>query len=509
MGLYLAIDPLSFLALLQKGITMFLIFIVLIACSLQAQDIPDKFLGETVQSAWSSIQHNINTFFIPHSISIAADSNLSVFQKLFRQTVTFTQNSTNYLTELAQATLEKSKEQMLSLEEVAQHFIHTLEKSGNDGMKLLLQQTLDVDLDALLPTISNIQTHLSALNNNIPALEKSTVQPEIYELLNYLDITHANALSLQKAGISSTASSLTAYAMSGKEDNLTKAFMHMYYAYPTIISHINALHIPQAGLIAHTIFNISSELIEQITLMHQASGKIGSILVDKALVHPLDILKNKVRKLGNSLEFVTSTQPIIVISAPSTHDMLLEILKTFLWRGGFSLKSVALDKIERIMAIKKPMELQIQKMMTHMQTLYQTSSQWKDRLQRQFIAALKESPLTNIPQAPKILLDLLENETAILKTELSNVLFDSLVLVHQISDGVALCSSLFDCINKCMGATARHPFINRDIVRGLEFISEDVLSFTNSIINVREALKEYNPIPFRSDEDILSFDYFG
>ncbi len=326
------------------------------------------------------------------------------------------------------------------------------------------------------------------------------IRPQIQELIDYLNVTQQNALVLQKAGILKLSSKLSSAAMFGKEHKLVNTFKQLYNVYPTVIDKIGRLPINDIGKIAHSVFNNSSELIEQILLLHNSTGKIGHILLNDALARPLDHLKNQVRKLGNAMEFVTSTEPVIVLAPPTTTEALLEILKTFIWRGGFSLKDIALEKVEKLVALINPLENQIQSIIENVKNFQVVLKKFQPRLHKLFVTKLKESPLTTIPLAPKVLLDLLEQEIEIVKNKLVVMLHKSMVLIHQISDGVSISASLLDCIDKFMGATREKQFIHEDIIRGIGFIAEDTVGFTTIIINITEALKEYNPIPLKDEE---------
>lgn len=341
------------------------------------------------------------------------------------------------------------------------------------------------------------------LQKTVPRLEQAELIPQVNELIKYLEQTQRTAIDLQKAGIAKISAKLAAHTVSSKEHPLVTKFKQLYNVYPTIITSVNELKIPAAGHIAHSAFNATSELVEQIISLHDSTGKIGPVLIDDALIHPLDSLKNQVRKLGNAAEFVTSTRPVIVVAPPTTSTALMEILKTFIWRGGFSLKKVAQEKIRQLTGLIPPIKMQVKLLKKRARNFKQILAEFQPRLHAQFVAKLKENPLANIPLAPKLLLELLEQEIEIVKSKLVVIMHASLVLTYRVSHGIGLCSSLLECMNQCMGATDEQPFIHRDIIRGVSFVSQDAVGFTNIIINVTEALKEYNPIPFKDElEDI-------
>jgi hypothetical protein len=472
-----------------------------------AHDIPDRFLGQSVTAVWGNIHASIASFFEKEdkpNLHVApkpgTEVNISPFQKLFRHSISFTNNTANILSDLASHIIDEAKEKLYTVDQAADRFIERIEDAGSALMKTMLNQTLDVDLDLLMPSLQKIRAYIRKLQKTVPLLEDAAIRPQIDDLLAYLETTQKNALDIQKAGMMKLSAKLASNVMFGKEHKLVHTFKQLYGVYPTAIEKINDLKINDAGKIAHRAFNNASELVEQMVLLHDSTGKIGHILIDDALVHPLDSLKNKIRKLGNAIEFVTSTEPVVVVAPPTTTDALLEILKTFVWRGGFSLKEVTIKKVEHLVALIKPIEKQIKSLVKKLKNFRQILSEFQPRLHKQFVAKLKESPLTNIPLAPKVLLDVLEQEIEIVKTKLVVILHASLILIYHVSDGIAFCSSLLECVNQFMGATAEEPFIHRDIIRGVGFVAQDAVSFRTTIINVTEALKEFNPIPFRDEE---------
>ncbi len=474
-----------------------------ISFSLCAHDIPDRFLGQSVTAVWGNIHASITSFFEKEE-KLAAPTpepevDISPFQKLFRHTISFTTNTANILTDFASHIIDEAQEKLYTVEQAADRFIGRIEDAGSTIMKTMLHQTLDVDLDLLMPSLQEIRAYIHKLQKTVPLLQESALKSQVDDLLAYLEITQKNAANIQKAGMMKLSAKLASSVMFNKEHKIVNQFKQLYGVYPTAIEKINDLKINDAGNIAHAAFNNTSELVEQMVLLHDSTGKIGHILIDDALVLPLDGLKNKIRKLGNAIEFVTSTKPVVVVAPPTTTDALLEILKTFVWRGGVSLKEVATEKVEHLIALIKPIEKQIKPLVKKLKNFRQVLSEFQPRLHKQFVAKLKESPLINIPLAPKVLLDLLEQEIEIVKSKLVVMLHSSLVLVYYVSDGIAVCSSLLECINQFMGATAQEPFIHRDIIRGVGFVAEDSVAFRTTLINVTEALKEFNPIPFREE----------
>ncbi len=477
---------------------------IFISFSLGAHNVPDRFLGQSVTAVWGNIHASISSFFEKEEKPAAAkpepEVDISPFQKLFRHTISFTTNTANVLTDFASHIIDEAKEKLYTVEQAADRFIGRIEDAGSTIIKTMLNQTLDVDLDLLIPSLQKIRAYIRKIQKTVPLLKGAAIRPQIDDLLTYLETTQKNAIDIQKAGMMKLSAKLASSVMFGKEHKLVNQFKQLYGVYPTAIEKINDFKINEAGNIAHRTFNNASELVEQMVFLHDATGKIGHILIDDALVHPLDSLKNKIRKLGNAVEFVTSTQPVVVVAPPTTTDALLEILKTFIWRGGLSLKEVATEKVEHLIALIKPIEGQIKPLVKKLKNFRQVLSEFQPRLHKQFVAKLKESPLTNIPLAPKVLLDLLEQEIEIVKSKLVGIAHASLVLVYHVSDGIALCSSLLECINQFMGATTEKPFIHRDIIRGVGFVAEDSVAFRTTIINITEALKEVNPIPFREQE---------
>ncbi len=478
-----------------------------LSSSLYAHDLPDRFLGQSATAIWNTIHGNITSFFEPegeaHSPAppetIEPLSDPSPFQVLFRQTITFTNNASNALTNLAAHVLDEAKEKLYTVDQAADYFIQKIENSGSTFMKVMLQETLDFDLDLLMPSFSKIKRHIRHLRQTVPRMEHAAVVEQVNQLISYLEDIQKTAVTLQKAGIATVSAKLASHAITSKEHPLVTDFNTLYNAYPTIITKLNELHIPAAGHIAHQAFNSTSELVEQIVLMHDSAGKIGSVLIDDALVHPLDSLKNQVRKLGNAAEFVTSTHPLIVVAPPTTTDALLEILKTFIWRDGFTLKETAQEKIAELNSLIPPIKAQVKLLKKRLHNFKLVMTEFQPRLHAQFVARLKESPLVTIPIAPKILFDLLEQEIEIVKSKLIVMMRASLALTYRVSRVIGIGSSLLECMNHCMGATDDQPFIHHDIIRGVGFISQDTVGFSNIIINVTEALKEYNPLPFRNE----------
>jgi len=485
--------------------------IILLSSPLLAHDIPDRFLGQSASAVWNTIHGNITSFFEPKESTLSPappetieqPHNLTPFQKLFRQTVSFTHNTSNTLTNVASQIRDEVKEKLYTVDQAADYFIQRIEDAGHTIMKGMLRETLDVDIDLLMPSFTNIKHHIHRLRQAVPQMEHAAVIDQVNQLIAYLEQAQKTASALQKAGVAKVSAKLAAHAITSKKHLLVTQFKELYAVYPTIITKLNELQIPAAGHIAHRAFNTTSELVEQIVLMHDSTGKIGPILIDNALMHPLDSLKNQVRKLGNAAEFVTSTQPLIVAAPPTTADALLEILVTFVWRDGFSLKTIAQEKIAELNSLIPPIKAQLRLLKKRSHNFKRIIAEFQPRLHAQFVAQLKESPLMNIPIAPKILLDLLEQEIEIVKSKLIVMMHASLALTYRVSRVIGIGSSLLESMNQCMGATDEQPFIHRDIIRGVGFVSQDIVGFSNIIINTAEALKEYNPIPFRDElEDV-------
>ncbi|EKD48616.1 MAG: hypothetical protein ACD_64C00224G0004 [uncultured bacterium] len=483
----------------------------LITTSLSAHEIPDRFLGQSVSAIWTTIHANITSFFEPkeHQVSppppetLEQPTVLSPFQKLFRQTISFTHNSANVLTNLASQIINEAKEKMYTTEQATDRFIQHIEHAGRSFMKTMLYQTLNVDLNRMMPSLKIIKTYMHRLQNTVPHLEQAELMPQIQELISYLEQTRETAAALQKIGVAKVSAKLAAHSFSSKEHPVVTQFKKLYATYPSLITRINNLKIPAAGAIAHNAFNTSSELIEQIIFLHDSTGKIGPVLIDDALIKPLDSLKNQVRKLGNAAEFATSTRPVIVVAPPTTSAALMEILATYIWRSGFSLQEIAQEKIRQLTSLISPIKQQVTLLKHRISNFKHMLASFQHRLHAQFVAQLKENSLVNIPLAPQLLLNLLEKEVELLKSQLIIMMHASLALTYRISHGIGLSSSLLECMNQYMGATDEQPFIHRDIIRGVQFVAQDTAGFTNIIINVVEALKEYNPIPFRDGlEDI-------
>ncbi len=109
--------------------------------SIAANDMPDRFLGQSVQAIWQSIHTNINSFFIKEespkpesdsSLSTHESKDISAFQKLFRQTITFTNNTSNSLSLFAQNVINETEDKLLTAEQAANKFIDQVEEAGTD-----------------------------------------------------------------------------------------------------------------------------------------------------------------------------------------------------------------------------------------------------------------------------------------------------------------------------------------------------------------------------------------
>ncbi len=479
------------------------IMIVSISGSLAAHTMQDRF----ITSFWHNIQTSIESHFSSEKkpsptkpCATHSELPMNAFQKLFRETITFTHDTRNILTEFAHEIIVEIKEKMLSAEEAMNRFIEKIEHGGTSIMKRILSQTLAVDLDVLIPSLHTIQEKIATLQNDIPLLNQSTLKAQAEKLIHYLHITQSDAQYLQHAGITALTSSLASHLIFGTEDILVTKFHELYHVYPTVIEKVNELKIKDAGLIVHNLFNTSSELVEDIIALHNATGKIGKIMVDDALIYPLEGLKNQIRKLGNSIEFVTSSEPVIVVAPPNSTKALLELLKTCMWSGGIALKDSALQSAQQLQKHIEPIMAKLNPLLKETKMLQRHINDMPAIIHTHFVNTLKASPAFNIPIAPTIALDALEKEIQQIKSEIIQLFHSSLFLIYHSAEAIRIGSELLSYINQFMGATKEQPFINHDIIRGIGFIAEDAVGFTTIVINISDALKAYNPILFREEE---------
>lgn len=470
------------------------IMLSLLSLSISAQDeLLYKYPHRTMSNFYEKIK---NFFHVPEikptvaleAITVAGSTLLSPFQALFRQTISFTSKTNNILCSIAETVVDETKERYYTLEQAIERFIEEIQEGGTFLINRALIETLDVDLEQFVPTLISIHQYVNELQQTISKLQNAAIIPQIEQLISLIETTQQNALDLQKAGILSLSADLASYALFSSPSPLVDKFRQLYNVYPVAIEKVEELPIIQTGLIVHSAFNLSSELIEKIVQLHDASGKIGDIFVHGELIHTLDVFKNQIRKLGNAIEFVTSTQPLIVVAPPTTTSALLQILQNCVWRGGLSLRPLVEKEIEHAVSIGEPMIKQIEAYIERVEHFLPLITHLPDRLHVNFVAALKKDPLKNIPESPLLLLELFEAEIIALKKELNAIVDQPIIFVHQLCDLLNCSVKLLSYTNTFMGSSEEQPFIHRDVVRGLGFIAQDADMLCNTIKELIKAL---------------------
>ena len=417
---------------------------------------------------------------------------LSPFQTFFRHTITFANYGKDMLSKAALAVIEKGKQGMLSTKQAGDQFIADLEKSGKYFIKHALQETLDVNLDQLVPSIEKVEEYIGRLQKAIEPLQHVRLIGQIETLIEYAQTVKQNALDLQHAGIIKVSAALAASSLIGYEQELAVKFKQLYHVYPTLIEEINNLKIAGPGIITQSIFNRVSELIEHVINLHSSTGKIGKILVQNDLINPLDTVKNQARKLGNAIDFTTRIKPVIVVAPPTTYAALIEILKTFIWRDGTNLVPIVMEDMEKIAELLKSLERKIQPLIKKLQALQTIASTIPDRIQEQFIAAIKANPLLNIPTAPLLLREILEENIHTIKLQLNSALSKSVSIISELSLMLKTSAHLLPYINEFMGATEDEPFVNPEIIRGIGFIAQDSKDISETMLKIKEGLANFS-----------------
>ena len=449
----------------------------------------------------SSFFHKIEDFFqkpaaLVSSISLPApvlfDVNiLSPFQMLFRETVSFTHSTNNALCSLAENIIQEAEDQFYTLEQASERFIEEIQLGGTYLMHRILLETLEVDLDKLIPEFMSIQQYIARLQQRVTELTTAPILTQLQDLLTLVETTQEKAERIQKEGLMRLTSQLAANAIFGTHYPLVDCFNELYAVYPTVIKKIDGLYLREIGVVTHSIFNLSSELIEQLIFFHESAGKIGTIFIHDNLISTLDISKNRIRKLGNALEFVTSTEPLIVVAPPTTTDALLQILQSCVWGDGLKLRPLMLQEIDNALKIADPLVAQIDPYTQRLERFTSLVTELPSRLHANFLNSLRESPGHNIPRSPLLLLELLEEEVAVIREELHIVIAQPINLTHQLGTLLTISTRLLTYTNSFMGSTKKQPFIHPDIIRGLGFVAEDVDGLSTIIVQLMDEIDKF------------------
>ena len=448
-----------------------------------------------------SFFHKIEDFFhkpasLVSGISLPApvlfDVNiLSPFQMLFRETVSFTHSTNNALCSLAQNVMQEAEEELYTLEQASERFIEEIQLGGTYLMHKILLETLDVDLEKLIPEFMSIHQYIATLQQRVTELTTAPIIDQLQDLLTLVETTQEKAERIQQEGLVKLSAQLASSALFGTHYPLVDCFNELYAVYPTVIQKIDRLYLRETGLVTHSIFNLSSELIEQLIFFHESAGKIGTLFIHDGLISTLDISKNRIRKLGNALEFVTSTQPLIVVAPPTTTDALIQILQSCVWGDGLKLRPLVMKEIDNALKIAEPLVAQIEPYTQRLEQFTLLVTDLPSRLHANFLNLLRESPAHNIPRSPLLLLELLEEEVAAIREELHMVIAQPINLTHQLCTLLTISSRLLTYTNSFMGSTKELPFIHPDIIRGLGFVAEDVNGLSTIIVQLMDEIDQF------------------
>ncbi len=417
---------------------------------------------------------------------------LSPFQQLFRSTITITNQASNILTNTANSVIAHAQKAHLSSAQVADQFIHDLQAIHHAFMTQALKETLDIDFTLVTSSFNAIHTYGTRLQKAIAPLEKVRLKNQLMVLTDYLAHIQKNIGDLKQAGIVKVSAALAAQALTGYEQKLVTQFKEVYTAYPTIIEHINNFKIAGPGKIMQSVFNRASELIEQIIVLHQSAGKIGTILVQKELIEPLNTIKDNLRKLGNAIDFTTTTKPLIVTSPPTTYEALVTILRNFTFEEGFQIKDLVMQDITTLTNLSETLHHKIHLLIPAVATLRASGETIIQRIQEQFMGTIKAAPARTIPRAPFLLREIVEAQVTAIKQQLNTILHYSALSINNLSEMLATTAHFLPYINQCMGATIETPFVNPTIIRGLDFIAEDTQHVSSTIEKINEGIENYS-----------------
>lgn len=438
----------------------------------------------------SSIENNISPenqllFTLP---SKSHDMQLSSFQKRFRSVVHPIDSEDSILAAAMEHAIQEANRSIFSVHELSKTFLKELESAGTDYIKKIMKQTLDVNVDSLKPAVSGIKKHIIALQQTLMPIEHLALKGQLEELSSYFFEMKDQVELLINSNFIRISAAITSGSFTGIDKELVLAFKKLFNVYPTLIKTVNKLKIKEAGLLAQHSFNESSELLEQVVILHSAAGKLGKVLIHDSLIKPIDVVKNHIRRLGNSIEFTASTSPVIVVAPPTTYGALLELFKTVAWGPGIYLKPMVEKEVELAVTLAQDMINKIEPISRYAYELESVAQNLPIAIQRDFTQAIKNSPLIQIPRAPQLLLEIVEYHIAKLKRRLNKSVTLASLLTQELSMLIASSSTLLSYVNQYMGATTEKPFVNNDIVRGIGFIAEDVDTLSFSIKDINAGL---------------------
>ncbi len=429
------------------------------------------------------------------------DEQLSLFQQLFRESITYTHHKTNIFINALYELQQDASANLISFEKIGDTFITKLQAQKRLFITTAFEQILDVDLNMITPLIQEIYRSLEAITASINALEKTTLKHQSTHLAQLLTTLQSDIKYCQGKPIATLIAIASLPSSTGKEKNIKGALKRIHNIYPEIISSINNLELEVMGNTLQTITNTISVLLEKLVLLHRASGALGKILIEPELVTPIDILKNNIRKIGNTIEFTMATKPLIVIAPPSTHEAVVEIIKTFVLHDGIDIyatitKEITMinTQISSIMTMKKPLTSQ-------MISLKKESLNMPETIQTSFIQTIIANPTYAIPRAPQVLLELLEQRIEQIKKNIQATIINSIDCIERISVILFVSSSLCDYTGRLMGATPDKPFFNPQIVKGLGYLAEDILDMNATINLTNTAITNYHFRVIDEDEE--------
>lgn len=484
----------------MKKCTPYLLIVLLVSCQATYSATVTENMQYTFQRVMSTLRDYFYHVFGYHKTTPVTfeeptpvdTTTLSPFQQFFRKTITVTQETKNLVAATARHIIDQSRGTYLSAQQIGEKFISDLMTANKNFVTQTIKDTMHIDLALLLPALQAIQEHSVRLQKSITPLERIRIKNQIIALTNYLALIQKNITDLQQAGIVKVSAAIAAKALTGYEQDLVKKFNEVYTAYPKIIEHINNFKIAGPGKIMQSAFNRASELIEQVIILHQSTGTIGSILVQKEIIEPLKELKNHLRKLGNTIEYTTTTHPIIVVAPPTTYDALLAILKTFVFDEGFQIRNLVMQDITTLNNLYITLNHKIQLLLPALTALQQDTATLPKHIEDQFITSITAAPLRAIPRAPMVLYEIVEAQFASIKKQLNFILNKSALCIKNLSDMLGTTAHFLPYINQCMGATEQTPFVNPKIIRGIDFIAEDTGQISTIIDAINDGIENYS-----------------
>lgn len=401
-------------------------------------------------------------------------AHLNPFQKFFRDTIAFTQNTKNIFTDALEDLEQEAKQGLHSIETIGHAFIEKLESKNKQFINIALQQAFDINLEFIRPSIKGIITDINRIQHALFELSNAQFFGELDTSITMIQQINEDAEDLQTAGILAVTSALASQTILNKEEKLVEKIYNIYNLYPLAINTIDTIHLPDIGIKGQHITNAISELCEKIIIVHDNLGLVGSILVEQELLEPIDVLKNKVRKLGNSIDFTLSLQPIIIAAPPTTLQATVQLLQSCVFNNGITVQKLLRNDLEKAMNIAKLLLNKKPIILTQIKTLLALSESIIEIIQNDFKEKIRTNPLTTIPVAPQVLLEIVEHNTGIIKTRLHTLISMSLNCMNHIAHLLSLSGSMMKCTNQLMGSTDEIPFINPRIMKGVSYIGEDL-----------------------------------